>query len=159
MNEPTRAASLASRDEVLGTLDFFRAGEELGAESIGAWLEVCSTDCVRGALRTIREREAMHARLLEARLRSLGATPAAEIPAAERKRFLDNYAADNRSDVQKLLDFTSQFPDPEALLRPLHDLADRLDHDPETQWLLRSILQDEKSTLDLVHQACRLLNG
>ena len=36
-------------------------------------------------------------------------------------------------------------------------MADRLDHGQETQWLLR-IVQDERSTLDLVHEACALLN-
>ena len=81
------ASGAASRDEVIQLLDGFRAGEALGEASIGAWIEVCTTDCVRGALRTIQQREGMHARLLEQRLRELGAQPTFEIPAEENMMF------------------------------------------------------------------------
>jgi hypothetical protein len=38
-------------------------------------------------------------------------------------------------------------------------MADRLDDDPETQSLLRTIAQDERSTLEFFQQACQLLNS
>ncbi len=148
----------ASRKEVVQLLDGFRAGEALGADSIEAWLEVCTTDCVRGALRTIQQREAMHARLLEERLRELGATPTIEIPAEEVERAMKGLGGTEQTDAQKLLDFTRRFPDADAALKPIHDMADRLDDDQETQWLLRSIAQDERATITLVHEACAMLN-
>jgi len=148
----------ASRDEVIQLLDGFRAGEALGEASIGAWIEVCTTDCVRGALRTIQQREGMHARLLEQRLRELGAQPTFEIPAADVEKAMKGLSSTEKSDAQKLLEFSQQFPDADVLLKPICDVADRLDHDQETQWLLRSIVQDERSTLALVHEACAMLN-
>ena len=148
----------ATREEVIQLLDGFRAGEALGAASIGAWIDVCTTDCVRGALRTIREREAMHAQLLEQRLRELGAEPSIEIPAGDVEQAMKGLGSTEQSDAQKLLGFAQKYPDPDALLQPICDVADRLDHDQETQWLLRSILQDERSTLALVHEACAMLN-
>ena len=147
-----------TREEVIQLLDGFRAGEALGAASIGAWVDVCTTDCVRGALRTIREREAMHARLLEQRLRELGAEPSIEIPAGDVEQAMKELGSTEQSDAQKLLEFAQKYPDADALLQPICDVADRLDHDQETQWLLRSILQDERSTLALVHEACAMLN-
>jgi hypothetical protein len=148
----------ASRDEVITLLDGFRAGEELGGKSIGAWVDVCTTDCVRGALRTIQRRESMHAELLEQRLRELGAEPRHEIPAADVAQAMAELGSTERSDAEKLLGFATRFPDADALLQPICDVADRLDHDPETQWLLRSIVQDERSTVELVHEACAMLN-
>ncbi len=148
----------ASRDEVIQLLDGFRAGEALGAASIGAWIDVCTTDCVRGALRTIQQRESMHSHLLEQRLRELGAQPTIEIPAEEVERAMKGLGSTEQTDAQKLLDFAQRFPDADVLLKPICDVADRLDHDQETQWLLRSIVQDERSTIELVHEACALLN-
>ena len=148
----------ASRDEVIQLLDGFRAGEALGAASIGAWIDVSTTECVRGALRTIQQREAMHARLLEERLRELGAEPTCEIPAEEVERAMKGLGSTEKTDAQKLLEFAQKYPDADALLQPICDVVDRLDHDQETQWLLRSILQDERSTLALVHEACAMLN-
>ncbi len=151
-------AGAASRDEVIRLLDGFRAGEALGTASIGAWIDVCTTDCVRGALRTIQQREAMHAQLLEQRLRELGAEPTFEIPADVVERAMKGLGSTEKSDAQKLLEFAQRYPDADALLQPICGVADRLDHDQETQWLLRSIVQDERSTLALVHEACAMLN-
>lgn len=152
------ATPSASRKEVIQLLDGFRAGEALGAASIGAWIDVCTTDCVRGALRTIQQREAMHAHLLEERLRALGAEPTIEIPPAEVEKAMKGLGGIEQTDAQKLLDFVQRFPDADQLLQPIFDMADRLDDDQETQWLLRSIAQDERSTVELVHEACAMLN-
>ncbi|MEE8167172.1 MAG: hypothetical protein V3T64_16520 [Myxococcota bacterium] len=147
-----------SRDDVIELLDGFRAGEALGAASIGAWIDVCTEDCVRGALRTIQQREAMHAQLLEQRLRELGAEPTFEIPAADVERAMKDLGSTQKSDAQKLLDFSQKYPDADVLLKPICDMVARLDHDQETQWLLRTIVQDERSTLAVVHEACAMLN-
>ena len=55
--------------------------------------------------------------------------------------------------------FVERFPDADAALKPIEDLAVKLDDDPETQSLLRTICQDERSTLEFFYQACEQLNG
>jgi hypothetical protein len=57
------------------------------------------------------------------------------------------------------LEFMERFPDIDAVLQPIADMADRLDSDQETQSLLRTILQDERSTLEFLAGACALLNA
>ena len=64
----------------------------------------------------------------------------------------------DKSDAQKVLEFVKQFPDVDQALKPIYDLANRLDHDQETQSLLRTIAQDERSTLEFLGEACALLN-
>ena len=147
------------KQEVLTFLDSFRAGEALGEASLGAWLAVSDTACVRGGLRTAQQREGMHARLLEERLRELGAAARFEIPPEEREKAMKSSASTEKTDAQKLLEFVQRFPDIDAALKPIHDIADQLDDDPETQFLLRTIAQDERSTLQFFADACALLNG
>lgn len=144
----------ASSAEVLRFLDQFRAGEALGEASVGAWIEVCQDDSLRGALRTVQMREGMHARLLEARIKELGGHPEAEMPEAVFNASMERSGSRDISDTEKLQAFMAQFPDMDAALAPIVDMADRLDHDPETQGLLRSICQDERSTLECIAQAC-----
>jgi hypothetical protein len=147
------AAGGAAAAEVIGFLDQFRAGEALGEASVGAWIEVSGTACLKGGLRTIQCREGMHARLLEERIRELGAKPKAEISAAVREAVMAQVSSTETTDLAKLDQFLSQFPDVDAALQPIHDLADRLDDDPETQSLLRTIAQDERATLEFLHGA------
>jgi hypothetical protein len=101
--EETGGASAPSSREVIAFLDRFRAGEALGEVSLGAWIAVSDTPCLRGAL--------------------------------------------------------ARFPDIDRTFAPIHELADRLDGDQETQSLLRTIAQDERSTLEFLVEACRQLNG
>ena len=68
-------------------------------------------------------------------------------------------ASSEKSDAEKVLDFMSRFPDIDEVLRPIHEMADRLDGDQETQSLLRTIAQDERSTLEFLGEACALLNS
>lgn len=147
------------RAELRSFLDRFRAGEALGEASLGAWIAVSDTACVRGGLRTAQQREGMHARLLEERLRELGGEPGFEIPTAERERAMKTAASTEKTDAQKILDFVQRFQDIDAALKPIYDVADRLDDDPETQFLLRTIAQDERSTLQFFTDACALLNA
>ncbi len=148
----------ASKDEVIRFLDQFRAGEALGETSLGAWIEVCKTDCLRGGLRTVQTREGSHARLLAERIKELGGTPSYEVPEATYQKVMEGSGSSERSDVEKLQEFVSQFPDIDKALRPIHELADRLDDDQETQFLLRTIAQDERSTLEFFADACKLLS-
>ena len=148
----------AARDEVIGFLDQFRAGEALGETSFGAWIAVSDTACLRGGLRTVQQREGMHARLLEQRIKELGGTCSAEVPEAIYNAAMEQSGSREKSDAQKLQEFVARFPDCDAALKPIFDLADRLDDDPETQSLLRTIAQDERSTLEFLSEACQLLN-
>ena len=148
----------ANTDETIKFLDQFRAGEALGEASLGAWCEVSTTPCVKGGLRTIQAREGSHARLLEQRIKELGGSPSFEIPDAVFNRAMERVADTSKTDAEKVLAFVSQFPDCDAALKPIHDMADRLDHDQETQSLLRTIIQDERSTLEWFAEACAQLN-
>jgi len=149
----------ASREEVIQFLDQFRAGEALGEASLGAWIAVSQTDCLRGGLRTVQTREGSHARLLAERIKELGGSPRHEVPEAVYRQVMEGAGDPERSDAAKVKEFVDRFPDIDAALRPIHELADRLDGDQETQFLLRTIAQDERSTLEFFQDACRLLNG
>jgi hypothetical protein len=148
----------ATREDVITFLDQFRAGEALGEASLGAWIEVCHTDCLRGGLRTVQLREASHARLLEERIKELGGSPSFELPESVHGQAMEDAASSERSDALKLKEFVSRFSDIDATLAPIYGLSDRLDADEETQSLLRTIAQDERSTLEFLHEACALLN-
>ncbi len=152
-------SNVATREETIRFLDQFRAGESLGETSLGAWIEVSDTACLRGGLRTVQMREAMHARLLEQRIKELGGTPSAEVPEAIYNAAMEQSASRTRSDAEKVKDFVARFPDIDAALKPINDLADRLDGDPETQSLLRTVAQDERSSLEFLAEACQLLNS
>jgi hypothetical protein len=151
--------SPASRQEVLAFLDGFRANEALGEASLGAWIAVCREPCLKGGLRTVARREGMHARLLEERLKELGGSPRAEVPESVHTAAMERAACTETSDARKLLDFTERFPDIDAALAPIAAMADRLDDDRETQSLLRTIMQDERSTLEFLCEACAQLNA
>jgi len=156
--DASRAAA-PSREEVIAFLDGFRANEALGEASLGAWIAVCSVPCLKGGLRTVQQREGMHARLLEERLKELGGSPRAEVPDDVYESAMRSAADTGKDDARKLLDFTARFPDVDAALAPIARMADRLDDDPETQSLLRTIMQDERSTLEFLCDACAQLNA
>ena len=155
----TPPAESMPREALISFLDQFRAGEALGEASLGAWIEVSNTACVKGGLRTVQQREGMHARLLEARLKELGAAPSFEVPEAIYDQTMESAGDLEKSDSEKIADFVKQFPDVDAAIQPILDIADKLDGDPETQFMLRTIAQDERSTLEFLHDACQLLNG
>jgi hypothetical protein len=159
LRSPGGAAGRASQSEAIAFLDGFRANEALGEASLGAWIAVCEEPCLKGGLRTVQCREGMHARLLEERLKELGGSPTFEVPEAVYESAMKGAASTDASDAKKLLDFTAQFPDIDAALAPIAEMADRLDDDPETQSLLRTIMQDERSTLVFLRDACAQLNG
>ena len=151
------AGPLTTR-QTIEFLDRFRAGEALGEAGIGAWVASCRTDCLRGGLRTAQLREGAHARLLEQRIKELGGSPSYEMPEAEQRQALDLYGSNKLSDAEKLDKICSSF-DPDTVLDQLSGQADRLDHDQETQFLLRTIIDDERSTLAFLKQAHDLLCG
>ena len=145
------------KQELIEFLDQFRAGEALGEASLGAWIAVSDTECVRGGLRTVQMREGMHARLLEQRIKELGGSPCFEIPEAIHDAVMASSADADKGDAQKVLEFAQQFPDIDQALAKIYQYADAADE--ETQALLRTIAQDERSTLEFLAEACQQLNG
>ena len=152
-------AAGASKSEVISFLDQFRAGEALGEASLGAWIEVSDTACLKGGLRTVQMREGFHARLLEQRIKELGGSPEAEVPQAIYDAAMEQSASADKTDAVKLQEFVARFSDIDKALAPIHEMADKLDADQETQSLLRTIAQDERSTLEFLSEACAQLNG
>ena len=148
-----------TRAELLRFLDRFRAGESLGKATAKAWIEVSDVACVRGGLRVVAQREGMHARLLTDCIRAHGGTPSYELPEAVRLEAMKRVSDPARGDAAKVLEFVQQVGETEKALEPIYQMADRLDGDPETQSLLRTIAQDERSTLEFFQQACKLLNA
>jgi len=142
--------------EILEFLDQYRAAEALGEAAFGAWIAQCRSDCLRGGLRTAQLREGSHARLLEARLKELGGSPRFELPEAAQEGFFGVLAAAEKTDAEKLECFFGQVQ-AEQVLRQLGEKADGMGRDPETQALLRTIIDDERSTLAFLQQARELL--
>jgi len=52
-----------------------------------------------------------------------------------------------------------RFGDVDATLAPIYAMIDKLDGDPETQWLLKTIAQDERSTIDFFSDARALMSA
>jgi hypothetical protein len=63
-----------------------------------------------------------------------------------------------KSDADKLLAFVERFPSADEALAPIDEMVAKLDADPETQSLLKTIRQDECSTIEFFQEACALLN-
>jgi len=157
----TRAApgGAPSRQEVISFLDGFRAFEGLGEASLGAWIGLCTTACLRGGLRTVQMREGIHAHLLEQRIKELGATPAFEVPEAQQQELMGCLGSESLSDVEKLQRLVAKYPSADAVVEPIEAFAARLGDDLETQSLLRTIAQDERSSASFLIDACTQLSG
>ena len=153
------ATGAPTRAELLRFLDRFRAGEALGKATAKAWLEVSDVACVKGGLRVVAQREGSHARLLAECMRALGGTPSYELPEAVVEKAMQRVSDPSRGDAAKVLEFVQLAGETEKALEPIYQMADRLDAEPETQALLRTIAQDERSTLEFFQQACKLLNA
>ena len=148
----------SERAAVVSFLDKVCAGEANGAEAFRRWAEVCTTECIRSALRTVAEREAYHARVFECRMRDLGAERRAS--ATEEGRKFTAFLADpKRTDGEKLMEFVRVAGDADAAVKPIHDFAALLVEDLETREALRLFAEDEYSTVKWAHDACAALNA
>jgi len=155
----SRVGGSPSREETVAFLDQYRAAEAHAETWIGAWIENCQIDCLKGGLRTVQMREAIHARLLEERLKELGGSAQCELPEAEQERLMTQFGGTKCSDAEKVAALVEEFGDVERALAPLIAFTNRLDNDQETQFLMRTILQDERSSVSFLKDACQLLNG
>ncbi len=144
---------------ILALLDEFRCGEDFAAEYLNGWIEASDEACVRGGLRTIQQREAFHAQLLEARLRELGGSPQCTVPAERRDKEMPFFSSKEKGDVEKLQSLAGLLEDPEAVLKPLTDALDQIQDDQQTKELLRTIIDDEMSSITWLLDACETLSA
>ncbi|HEX3408771.1 MAG TPA: hypothetical protein VHS07_00740 [Candidatus Binataceae bacterium] len=148
----------SERDAIVSFLDKGRAAEANGALTFGNWAKVCTTDCIRSGLRMIAEREDYHARIFENRLRELGAESRAKV-SEEGRKIMECASDPNMADTAKLLQFDAALGNPEELIRPIFELADRIKEDLETKEALKLFAEDELSTAKWLKYACAALNA
>ncbi|MDG2308015.1 MAG: hypothetical protein P8R42_25835 [Candidatus Binatia bacterium] len=142
----------SERDMVISFVDEFRAGEAFGGVIFSLWTEVAKDPAVRGGLRAVCEREAMHGRVLAARLNELGAQPRANLPESFREQARARLGSQDVSDADKVSDFLKQIPDAEAAVAPIREVLGQIEDDLETCALLAAILEDELATIRWFHQ-------
>jgi len=131
---------------VLRFLDALRAAEAAGAAVVDAWVAVCPLPSLRGGLRTIAEREAGHAALLEERLRELGGTCDAAVPEAMRAAAVARFGSSEVPDEEKLGLVLARYPEEGTVRRPIAHVLELLDPDLETRELLRLVAEGEGAT-------------
>jgi hypothetical protein len=139
--------SYASEHEaVMKFLETVSAAETNGGDTVRAWLDVCTTDCIRGGLKMVAERESYHGRAFAARLAELGGTMAERNTEEFRKNIA--YLSNSKvSDLAKLKRGAERFPDPAETIRPLFEFAASLKEDLQTKEMVQLFAEDELSTL------------
>ena len=147
----------SERDMLLHFLDEFRAGESFGGEVFAMWASVAGDLAIRGGLRAVGAREAMHGEILCNRLAELGGEPKAELPENFRQAARDRLGSDAVSDRDKIADFLRQIPDAEAAVAPIREVIEQIENDIETCALLSGILEDELATIKWLHDTAARL--
>jgi bacterioferritin (cytochrome b1) len=148
----------SEREMIMQLLDEFRCREDFAAEFFNRWIEVSDQECARGGLRVIQQREAYHAKVLEERLRELGGIPQCTVSAERRENDVAFYASKDKTDAEKLLAATSRITDPAQALKYITSVIDQIHEDQQSKELLRSLVQDEMSSIAWLKEACALLN-
>ena len=146
------------REMIMHLLDEFRCGENFAAEYLCKWIEASDQECVKGGLRVVQQREAYHAQILEARLRELGGVPQCTVPQERRDKEVPFYSSTEKKDAEKLLSIASRLSDPAAVLKPLTDAIAKIQDDQQSKELLRSLIDDEMSSIKWLMEACQTLN-
>jgi hypothetical protein len=148
----------SERDAIISFIDKVREAETRAGEYLDKWVAVCKTECVRGGLKMVAEREAYHGRVFERRLLELGGQKRAETSEDTRK-YAEYLSDPNISDGEKLLRSTSRTADPMEATQPIRDFADLLTEDQETKEMLNLFAQDELSSATWLRAACALVNA
>jgi len=144
---------------VMHLLDEFRCGENFASEYLNRWIAVSDQECVKGGLRTVQQRETFHAQLLEARLRELGGVPQCTVPVERREKELQFYASAEKKDLDKLQSIAARIKDPAQVLKPITDVIDQIQEDQQSKELLRTLIDDEMSSIKWLLQACQTLSA
>src|SRR5271155_717830 len=127
-------------DMLLDFLDEYRCAEDFSAEYIGRWMDMSPREYVKGGLRTIHQREAFHAKLLEARLRALGGSPQCVVPTARREKQISLYTSPEKGDLEKLQKAVGWIKDPAEAIKPLTDVIHLIQDDQQSKQMLRTII-------------------
>jgi len=136
----------SEREAVVKFLEAVSAAETNGGDTVRAWLDVCKTDCIRGGLKMVAERESYHGRAFAARLAELGGKMGERDTEEFRKNIA--YLRDTKiSDLAKLKRGAERFPNPEETIRPLFEFAASLKEDQQTKEMVQLFAEDELSTL------------
>jgi hypothetical protein len=141
------------REMILHFLDQFRAGETFGGEVFALWYAVSQDPAVRGGLQVVREREAMHGKLLAARIAALGGKCEASLAEKFQSSARARLGSPAVSDADKLADFVRRLPDVEGAVAPIRAVIEQIEHDLETRALLTNIVEDEMATVRWFHAA------
>jgi hypothetical protein len=149
---------VSEREMIMHLLDEFRCAENFAADYLNRWIAVSDQECVKGGLRAVQHREAYHAQVLEARLRELGGIPQCTVPAERRDKEVAVYASKDKTDAEKLLVATERLDNPAKVLSFITDVIDQIQEDQQSKELLRSLVQDEMSSIAWVKEACALMN-
>ncbi len=128
-------------------LDNYSTTEGFVAQYLPKWIEVSSNESVKGGLRTVQAREAAHARLMKARLLELGEKSTARIPEVRREKEIPFFSSPDHSDQEKLKVLVDLFGDAEEFLKPVTEVINKIQNDPRTKELLRTILDDERQSV------------
>jgi len=145
----------SEREMLLHFLDEFRAGETFGGEVFGLWSAVASDPRVRGGIEVVREREAMHGRLLGARVTALGGQARASLPEKFQLAARARLASRDVSDAEKVADFVRRLPDVEGAVAPIRQVIRQIEDDLETRALLENVLEDEVATVRWFHSLAK----
>jgi hypothetical protein len=143
---------------IMHLVDEFRCAENFASEYLSRWIEVSDQECVKGGLRVVQQRENYHAQILEARLRELGGIPQCTVPADRREKELAFYASAEKKDLEKLQSIAARLKDPAAILKPITDVIDQIQEDQQSKELLRSLVDDEMSSVKWLLSACETLS-
>jgi bacterioferritin (cytochrome b1) len=135
------------RDRIMHLLDVYRSTEGFVAQYLPRWIAVSQHEGVKGGLAVIQQREALHAKVMKARLLALGGTPQARVPEERRQKEIPFFSSSERSDVEKLGVLANLFGNPEEFMKPVIDLAAEIQEDQQTKELLSGIIEDERASI------------
>ncbi|MDO8431544.1 MAG: hypothetical protein Q7S58_03950 [Candidatus Binatus sp.] len=136
----------SEREAIVKFLEAASVGETNAGEALPKWLAICQTDCIRGGIKMVAEREAYHGRVFAQRLKELGGTMPDRNTDEARKNVA--YISDpSISDLEKLARGATRFPNPEEIIRPIFEFAAAIKEDYQTREMVRLFAEDELSTL------------
>ncbi len=136
----------SEREAIVKFLEGASVAETNAGEALPKWLAICSTDCIRGGIKMVAEREAYHGRVFAQRLRELGGMMPDRNTEEARKNVA--YISDSSiSDFEKLKRGATRFPNPEETIRPIFEFAAAIKEDYQTKEMVQLFAEDELSTL------------
>jgi hypothetical protein len=148
----------SERAAIVAFLENASAAETNGGDAVRTWLGVCKTECIRGGLNMVAERESYHGRTFERRVSELGGKMGERDTPEFRKQtaYLRN---PDVSDFDKLKRGVVRFPNPEETIRPLFEFAESIKEDFQTKEMVRLFAEDELSTLKWQHSIYTTLSA